>query len=134
MPRIKPHDAPILNLLVVDDDADTRMALRNYLQATFEGAATVEVASYGADAMRKMEATPVDVLLTDENMPGMRGTQLVAWAQERHPGVRCLIMSAESGSEFEEATGALGVRVFRKPFSPATIAELVAAVAGPGRA
>lgn len=114
-------------LLIVDDDADTRMALRNYLLEMFPSM-SIEMAAYGAEAMRKMEAAPVDVLLTDENMPGIRGTQLVAWARERHPAVHCLMMSAEEGAGFEAATADLGVQVFRKPFDERVLTALLDAV------
>ncbi|MHB1260693.1 MAG: response regulator transcription factor [Thermoplasmatota archaeon] len=133
MSEAKRSRGPVWNLLVVDDDADTRIALRNYLQAAFADLA-VETASYGAEAMRKIEASPVDVLLTDQNMPGMPGTQLVAWARERHPTIRCLMMSADEDPAFEQATAALGVHVFRKPFTPVEMMELVNAMAASGPA
>ena len=117
----------ILNLLVVDDDRETRMALRQYLEAAAKGIA-IELASYGAEAMRKMESAPVDVLLTDDDMPGMRGTQLVAWARQRHPEVRCLVMSAEVDEGFQQQSAALGIRVFRKPFTDRDLVALVDAL------
>ncbi|MFA5943787.1 MAG: response regulator [Candidatus Thermoplasmatota archaeon] len=118
-----------MNLLVVDDDADTLTALRNYLQGAFADLA-IETAAHGAEAMRKMEARPVDVLLTDQNMPGMRGTQLVAWTKERHPDIRCMMMTSEVDPAFEETTATLGVQVFRKPLTYVGMTDLVKAVAG----
>jgi len=117
----------LLNLLVVDDDRETRLALRQYLESAVEGA-VIELAAYGAEAIRKMESAPVDVLITDEDMPGMRGTQLVEWARQRHPDVRCLVMSVEADEAFQERHAALGIRVFRKPFTDRDLVALVDAV------
>jgi CheY-like chemotaxis protein len=125
-----PETAPagrILNLLVVDDDADTRIALRHYLEKVVDGM-VVQLAAYGAEAMRKMESTAVDVLLTDKDMPGMGGGQLVAWTRERHPGIRCLVMTGDPDHDLEALGSGLGVRILRKPFTDADLAELVEAV------
>ncbi len=122
--RIAQRGRPRRLLLVVDDDRDTRIAIRDYLASCFDDLA-IELASYGAEAMRTIESTNVDLLLTDENMPGMRGTQLVQWTRERHPKVRCLMMSAENDLTFQEAVVDLDVPVFRKPLSTADLVVLV---------
>jgi two-component system, OmpR family, KDP operon response regulator KdpE len=61
-------------ILVVDDEAAIRKVVRDALE--HEGHA-VETAAAGADAVERLEAGGFDLLITDLNMPGMDGVELV---------------------------------------------------------
>ena len=111
-------------LLLVDDDADIRATLATFLAGEI-GEVSIQTAAYPADAMRKMESWPIDVLLTDQRMPGMTGTQLIAWAQEEHPATQCLLMSSTPDKELGEAVARLGIAFFAKPLSTETLGQLV---------
>jgi hypothetical protein len=83
-PELQPADAPTSpahgeTILVVDDEPavlaiTARMLRRN-------GYRTLEAAN-GADALGLLEAEDCQLLLTDQIMPGMTGTQLAQRAQE----------------------------------------------------
>jgi DNA-binding NtrC family response regulator len=61
-------------VLVVDDDADAREVIAIVLaQAGY----SVEVANDGFDAIGKMPAVEPDLVLTDLQMPGMHGLDLI---------------------------------------------------------
>ena len=62
-------------VLVVDDEADARELIATVLT---QGGYAVEVAHDGYDAIDKMPAAAPDVVLTDMQMPGMHGVELIA--------------------------------------------------------
>ena len=59
-----------LRVLIVDDEASQRAGLAGMVNAWGMAA---ETASEGAEALEKLAKIPVDVILTDLNMPGMDG-------------------------------------------------------------
>jgi DNA-binding NtrC family response regulator len=61
-------------ILVVDDQESMRSLLRDMLEVIGYG---VTLADGGEEALRLMEFTQFDLVLTDLNMPGMDGTALL---------------------------------------------------------
>ncbi len=80
-------------VLVVDDDAAIRLLLRTYLT---RGGLVVEVASDGADAIRKLRCTPYDAVITDLMMPNVDGIGVVAFMEEHQPELlqRTVVLTA----------------------------------------
>jgi CheY-like chemotaxis protein len=116
-----PAQTSSLSILVVDDD---QLVLRN-TSAVLEdlGHQPIEAAS-GAQALRILRRpTLVDLVLTDQVMPGMTGLDLIAHIKEEWPSVGVLLASGYA--EFPEG---LDVHVSRlaKPFDQATLAKAIA--------
>jgi len=63
-------------ILVVDDSATMRMFLSMTLKRVFADISITE-AENGVDAIKKMQAQDVDLVLTDMMMPEMNGLQLI---------------------------------------------------------
>jgi two-component system chemotaxis sensor kinase CheA len=61
--------------MVVDDSIVTRMLEKSILEAA---GYRVRVAADGAEAWRSLEADPVDLIVSDINMPNMDGLALTA--------------------------------------------------------
>lgn len=59
---------------------------------------------------------PIDLLLTDIQMPGMRGDELAEEMLERRPGIKVLCMSGDLGVLLERYTSAGDVPFIAKPF------------------
>ncbi len=78
-------------VLIVDDNREIRAILEEYLK---EEGYVAEGASDGKDALHKHSQTPFDLVITDLNMPGMTGLELI-----REIG------KTESGTEFIIITG-----------------------------
>jgi CheY-like chemotaxis protein len=100
-------------ILVVDDDVDTRAALRFGLED--EGYA-VESAGDGLSALQKVRGTRPDLVILDLNMPRMGGEDfLYAWRTGvETPGVPVIVITATSQALRPED---LGVEAFLpKPF------------------
>jgi two-component system response regulator HydG len=78
-------------ILVVDDEAATRSALRGLLEA--EGYLVDEAADGGA-ALARMAELPPDIIVTDLDMPGMSGLQLLAALRERDTELPVIVVTA----------------------------------------
>jgi DNA-binding response OmpR family regulator len=82
-----------MTVLVVDDDQSIAELMRDFLET--EGY-HVETALTGADALRKLQAAPIDCLLLDVMMPGMSGFDLCRQIRETSD-VPILFLSAKAG-------------------------------------
>jgi DNA-binding NtrC family response regulator len=102
------------SLLVVDDDDGVGLALARVLNS--EGAVVV-VAANGEDAidvLARDTAELLDVVVTDLEMPGVSGQELIATLQERRPGLPIVAMTAYN----PPVTFPDDLPLFYKPFSP----------------
>jgi two-component system, NtrC family, response regulator AtoC len=79
------------NILVVDDEAAARTALAALLEA--EGYA-VETAGDGFKALGRLATFEPDLVLTDFNMPGMDGIELMARLKEHDAELPVVVMTA----------------------------------------
>lgn len=119
-------------ILVVDDEPDIRDALQQILEESL--GVPVAVASTGAEAKARIEqGERYDVILTDERMPGLRGSELLAWLREHHPGSMRLLMSAfyegYLGTDLARQAGAM--RFLRKPLDLKELLPLLRTALGP---
>jgi CheY-like chemotaxis protein len=84
-------------LLIVDDEPAIRKSMSLVLQQ-FEY--VVRSADNGFSALEEMNKVIPDVLLSDLNMPGMSGFELLRLVRRRFPAIRVIAMSgAFSGDE-----------------------------------
>ncbi len=73
-----------------------------------------------------MASAPIDLLVTDVVMPGMRGTDLAARLAESDPDLPILFVSGYTGTGLDElAQERPGVGFLAKPFSPNQLADAV---------
>ena len=85
--------APRARVLVVDDEPMGRKALVELLR---EEGYTVESAADAFKALPKLEDFSPDVLLTDLNMPGMDGLDLMRRSRDLDPEIAVVVMTAHS--------------------------------------
>ena len=98
-------------VLLVDDDAPVLRCLsREFAQ---QPDCKVIVASSPLEALEILRHIEVDVLVTDQRMPLMLGSDLVRHAAELQPGVRRLIVSGSP----DEVRAADDVHVLPKPWA-----------------
>ncbi|MEE9384088.1 MAG: response regulator [Nannocystaceae bacterium] len=112
--------ATITKVLFVDDEpAVVRAVTVAFERDAFE----LRVASRGDQALRVLEHDEIDVLVSDEHMPGMRGSELVARVAKSFPDiVRILITGRPSVDTTLDAINHGGVfRYLTKPFSMASL-------------
>ncbi len=104
--EVKPTQAP--KILIVDDTKGVRQMLIRILRSerTYE----VQEACNGLEAKEKLIADDFDLVITDLNMPGINGLQLMAWALEDRPGATWIILSGFG--TFETAIEAIHLGAF----------------------
>jgi two-component system NtrC family sensor kinase len=89
-----PAKAPYY-ILYVDDEAANRMIFERSFERDFP-IKTAETAERGLEIMA---TEPISVLITDQRLPGMLGTDMLAIAKERHPSVIRMVLTAYSELE-----------------------------------
>ncbi len=113
-------------ILVVDDMADILVGFRHILADAYE----VHTAESGAEALELCrEEGPFAVVLTDQGMPGMNGTELLAHMRRGWPDTVRVMMTGYANLELAiEALheGAI-FRFIQKPFRPQEILDVVEA-------
>ncbi|MEO6206840.1 MAG: ATP-binding protein [Candidatus Limnocylindrales bacterium] len=111
-------------VLVVDDDDAVREVTRRILVG---GGHAIFDADNGGEALDiAAMSAPIDVLLTDVVMPGMRGPMLAAKLREGQPDLRVIYTSGYSADAVDDLVGTGPLATFLpKPF---TAASLLAAV------
>lgn len=103
-------------VMVVEDDAEERAMLAEVLE---ELGFLVEQAPDAGVALALLdEGAEVELLISDQNMPGMSGVELARTVAERHPEVRTVLLTAYSDEEVcRRAVEANAVTVLSKPLS-----------------
>jgi two-component system chemotaxis response regulator CheY len=123
--------AMTFKVLVVDDQLTMREVARLALQEM--GVRHIIDAENGAEAFRKATTQPLDMIISDFNMPGMDGLALLR-AVRGHPAVRKLpfILVTGRGDNALVVTAAqAGVNNYIvKPFTGEMLREKVEAVVG----
>jgi DNA-binding NtrC family response regulator len=119
-------------VLVVDDNAMVRTAVRYMLQAAHHD--VVEAAD-GAAAIRALGAAPIEVVVCDLFMPGLDGLQVIGEIRRLSPEVRVIAMS---GGGFGGTVDLLPVarkmgaaESLRKPFTPKALLAAVERIMEP---
>ena len=113
------------SVLVVDDDHSVLEMVRLTLErAGFE----VLAAGSGEEALRIVDENPepIDLLLTDIVMPGIRGTELAQQLERTRPGIGVLHMTGYAGEALARELGeARNLSLIAKPFSPRDLVRRV---------
>lgn len=113
-------------LLIVDDERNIRLALAAALE---DVEAEIETAVTGEEALEKVEAAPVDLMVLDLKMPGIGGMATLRALSERRPEVRVIILTAHGSIDSAVEALKLGaVDFLQKPCTPDEIRELVGRV------
>lgn len=81
----------MMNILIVDDEAAQRDILAGFLQK--QGHTTL-TAQNGKEALGLFMNHPVDLVLLDQRMPDMEGTELLAKIKKINPLVRAIMITA----------------------------------------
>jgi CheY-like chemotaxis protein len=101
------------NYLVVDDNEAFADNLAEFLG---DRGATVEIATGGADALRRIERTRYDAIISDMKMPVMGGAELVHRLRALDPDVPTIVITAYTNDDDLEAARREGLlAVLPKP-------------------
>ncbi|MBI5388566.1 MAG: PAS domain S-box protein [Verrucomicrobia bacterium] len=111
-------------VLVVEDSDLVREFTQTFLKvAGYE----VVTAPTGREAIQHLEAAAVDLVLTDYDMPGMNGLDLIKQVSERWPRTKCVLASGYLElDQRKEVVDEYGCRVLNKPYNVREATSLIA--------
>ena len=121
-------------ILVVDDSATTRSLVASFLSELQE-TEVVEAAS-GFEALRVLPARPVDLIVTDINMPDINGLELISFvrANPNYRRIPVVIITTENSAEDRKRGLDLGASAYLvKPFGADDLRRAVASALARGR-
>jgi response regulator RpfG family c-di-GMP phosphodiesterase len=110
-------------ILVVDDESTSLLMLEKVLRTDY----TVITARSGAEALKVLKREPISLLITDQRMPGMTGTELLRESQSLRPGMVSILLTSNNDTEtfIDAITRAGALRVMNKPWDSANLLGVV---------
>lgn len=113
-----------IQVLLVDDEPEVTAALRVALRPYDFDIAT---ATSGEEGLRVLATVPIEVVVSDEQMIGMTGSEFLCHVRERFPDVARVVLTGRA--TMEETIAAINeaevFRYLRKPSSPAELARCI---------
>jgi two-component system chemotaxis response regulator CheY len=112
--------------MIVDDSATMRKIIMRTVRMSGLEFDRTEEAGNGAEAIEKLKAAPVDIVLCDINMPEMPGTEMVKQARQlpNCQNTKIIMVSTESSQELINSVLASGANGYiTKPFTPEKFQE-----------
>ena len=110
-------------ILAVDDEEIVQSLIRDAME---DEGHQVLTAADGDKALRVLESTPVDLLITDIRMPGMSGTELVDRARELNPAIGIIFMTGYASlTSAKDAIKQGALDYIMKPFELSEIRQAV---------
>ena len=82
-----------ITLLIVDDEAEIRTGLRSIIPWEDYSVTVIGTAASGAEALDKIRYYEPNIVITDIQMPGMNGLELVRRAREEQFECSFIILS-----------------------------------------
>ena len=108
-------------ILIVDDEPDVLFSLKGLLRHEFE----LHTAESGDEALQILAEHAIHVIMTDQRMPGMSGTELMLQAREKYPdAIRVVFTGYADIKAVVEAINTGGLyRYITKPWDPDELIE-----------
>ncbi|MGL1930380.1 MAG: response regulator [Desulfotalea sp.] len=112
-------------VLIVDDEEDMLWMLQRNLSKSIPDA-EILAASSGEEALSVLSEKSASLVISDINMPGMNGLDLLVEINNIYPETSVIIMTAYPSSAFEnEAMMSGALRFIEKPFDIKELKEIV---------
>ena len=105
------------NVLLVDDDASSRLIMAEFLE---DSGFHVKVAGDCRSARSMVEDNSFDLVILDMNLPDGTGAELAGYLKERLEDVSLFLLTGDDETEAREKCGedgALFEEIITKPFS-----------------
>ena len=114
-------------LMIVDDSATMRKIIMRTIRMSGLDFEKTEEAGNGIEAIEKLKAEVVDIILCDVNMPEMGGAEMVKKVRTELPScadTKIIMVTTESAQELVDSIMADGANGFiSKPFTPEKFQE-----------
>jgi DNA-binding NtrC family response regulator len=114
-----------LNILLVDDDRNLVTTLSHGLHKAMGNAISVAVCFSGSEALSLLASERFDVVISDFNMPGPSGLELLHRIREDHREIVLVLITAYGTDALEEEAHRLGIGYITKPFEPSRLVQII---------
>lgn len=116
-----------MEIMLVEDDKDTLEILTVVLQRKFS-ALTICTATNGRNGVELFEKHPVDIIITDVNMPEMGGIEMVQRMRSLKPDVQLIFLTADTGKAALEQSIGEGFELAHYILKPVDYQDLFSAI------
>ena len=124
------EDAPRMDILIVDDSRAMRLIVKRTLRQAGYGDATVREAANGDEALAAVTDRCPDLVLSDWNMPGMNGLELLQAIKAQGLVLKFGFVTSEGTPEMRRRAADNGAAfLIAKPFNADVFAAKLAEVA-----
>lgn len=117
-----------IRALIVDDSSVMRKIVERALRQAGLDSLVVQEAGSGTEGLDALKAKPVDLILSDINMPAMDGLEFLRQIRSQNlaPGVPVVMITTESSEEHVKQAIQSGAQGYiRKPFTAEQVKERV---------
>jgi len=114
--------------LVVDDDVTVRKVLCEILTIDSNVVEKCEECENAKEAISILKNNPsIEVVVTDEKMPGMSGLELIEFIQSNFPEISVILVSGylSEQDKIRATNNPVVKKIFLKPFAVSEIADVV---------
>lgn len=116
----------MVKLLAADDEYWVREKLRQIIDWQKYDIEFLEPACDGEEVLARIETDDPDILITDINMPGLNGVELLEQLSQKHPGLVLLVISGYDTFDYVRRSMRSGAINYL--LKPVTRADMAAAV------
>lgn len=110
-------------ILVIDDDRSARLLLERVLVRAGHDVTLVDTAEQG---LEKLNQQSYDLLITDKNLPGVDGLEVLRAARLKNPQAQAILITGFPTEATRKAASELGVFTYlTKPFGVHDIVSFV---------
>lgn len=109
-----------MKVMFVDDEP---MILNGLKRALFNSGWTIFLAQSGQQALEKLKKTSVDFVISDMQMPGMNGAELLEQVTKLYPETVRIVLSGQADKEMAARASFVAHQWFSKPCNPGTIRQ-----------
>ena len=116
------------NILIVDDSQTMRKVIRKAVVLSGFQMGECWEAGEGQEALALLRSQAVDLILTDFNMPGMNGLEMIRELKkdEKKGRIPVVMITTQSNDWVVQEGKSLGIEGFiQKPFTPEAIRDLL---------
>ena len=114
------------NILIVDDDPNCLIGIKEYFEYA-DNQFEMHTAVNGKEAVKILEFSPIDLVVTDLKMPEMNGIELLAFINTDYPHIPTIVMSGFGTPELKNKIEEMGSLLFlNKPIELSHLRQVVA--------
>ena len=121
------------NILIVDDSFPMRAVIKKVIRASGVDIGELHEAANGIEALAKLDAEWLDLVMTDYNMPEMNGLDLLKAMKEDEMlnSIPVVMVTTEGSDERIEEFMDTGANAYiKKPFTPEQIRSQILTLLG----